>query len=86
MDTEQRTMAKYWIIGGPFFIAFALFQLLTLDDPVTVSVSWPFGPWLIDTLGVRGVRIAVAVFFAALGTLFTFGGWRVLRGKPRPQQ
>ena len=83
-DRKRRTLAKIWIAGGPIFIGFAVFQLMTLDQPVAISVSWPFGPWLIDTFGVRGLRIATAAFFAALGALFMVGGWCVLKGTSWP--
>ena len=83
-DRKRRTIAKIWIAGGPLFVAFAVFQLMTLDQPVAISVSWPFGPWLVDTLGVKGLRIATAAFFGALGALLIVGGWCVLKGKSWP--
>ena len=83
-ERKRRTIAKIWVAGGPLLIAFALFQLVTLDQPAIISVSWPFGPWLVETLGVKGLRITLAAFFAALGALFTFGGWCVLKGKSWP--
>jgi len=83
-ERKRRTIAKIWIAGGPLFIVFAVFQLMTLDQPVAISVSWPFDPWLLDALGARGLRIATALFFAALGALFMVGGWCVLKGKSWP--